>query len=261
MTHTRDGRISRAHGAAAAGCPRSYQEHYMIFTLVGADGAGKSTVSRTVTERLRASGLPVDRVDRWDIVDNPAYPAARFMRPDVPDARQCVAEMPEGPRFLFLMWSIGMALEGRVPGPGDAGGPTPAGRVTLLDGYWMKHAASEIVYGLDRTWVEAVVAGLPPAGTVAYLRADPEAAWERKAGRDVLPYECGMDPSCSRESFLAHQRSVLALLDTWADRFGWLTLDASAPLQDVTARVSSLVLDTTGGTLQGAPATPGTVAR
>ncbi|MFI9645589.1 thymidylate kinase [Streptomyces sp. NPDC052040] len=233
----------------------------MIFTLVGADGAGKSSVSRTVTERLSALGLPVERVDRWDIVDNPAYPAARFMRPDVPDARQCVAEMPVGPRFLFLMWSIGMALEGRTPGPAQPGGHPASDPVTLLDGYWMKHAACEIVYGLDRTWVEAVVAGLPSAGSVTYLRVDPELTWERKAGRDVLPYECGMDPSCSRESFVAHQRSVVAVLDTWAERFGWLTLDASAPLEEVAAQVSSLVLDTTGGGPARFSGAPGTAAR
>ncbi|MFD7164769.1 nucleoside/nucleotide kinase family protein [Streptomyces violascens] len=206
----------------------------MIVSLVGSDGAGKSTVSRLVTGRLGALGLQVERVDRWDIVGNPAYPAARFMKPDVPDTRLCVAEMPNTTRFLFLMWSIGHALLGRTPG---AAAP---GALTLLDGYWMKHAAAEIVYGLDREWVESVVSALP-ASQVVYLRLDPERAWERKVGRDVVPYECGMDPTCARDSFLTHQKRILAVLDDWAVRHGWQTLDAEQPLDDVVGQVVAAV--------------------
>ncbi|WP_406727097.1 thymidylate kinase [Streptomyces sp. GD-15H] len=214
----------------------------MIVSLVGSDGAGKSTVSRLATERLAAAGTTIERVDRWDIVDNPAYPATRFMKPDVPDTRLCVAEMPNPTRFLFLMWSISHALLARTP---------PAvrtGSVTLLDGYWMKHAASEIVYGLDRTWAEGVVSALPVSDQVVYLRIDPKRAWERKVGRDVVPYECGMDPACSRESFLAHQNRILDVLDDWAACFGWLTVDAAEPLDDV---VDGVVAKVSGALAEG----------
>ncbi|MEV0963194.1 thymidylate kinase [Streptomyces sp. NPDC049910] len=207
----------------------------MIVSLVGSDGAGKSTVSRLAAERLAAAGTTIERVDRWDIVGNPAYPATRFMKPDVPDTRLCVAEMPNPTRFLFLMWSISHALLARTP---EAVRP---GTVTLLDGYWMKHAAAEIVYGLDRSWAEGVVSALPVSGQVLYLRLDPKRAWERKVGRDVVPYECGMDPECARENFLAHQNRILAVLDDWAARFGWLTLDAEEPLDDVVDRVVATV--------------------
>jgi hypothetical protein len=115
------------------------------------------------------------------------------MRPDIPDTRLCVADMPGLPRFLFLMWSIGMALLGGrdVPEPVD---------VTLLDGYWMKHAASEIVYGLPQPWVEAVAAGLPRPDAVIYLGLDPAEAWKRRQHRDIVPYECGMDAACTYEA-------------------------------------------------------------
>ncbi|MFC4035373.1 thymidylate kinase [Streptomyces polygonati] len=207
----------------------------MIVSLVGTDGAGKSSVSREVSARLAAAGLTVEHVDRWDIVDNPAYPSARFMRPDVPDTRLCVAEMPNPVRFLFLMWSIAAALLARIPA---AAGP---GTLTLLDGYWMKHAASEIVYGLDRSWAESVTAGLPRSELVVQLRVEPEQAWERKVGRDVVPYECGMDPSCSRGSFLDHQRRILALMDDWARQHDWVVLDAGADLATVVDQVTELV--------------------
>ncbi|RYJ23330.1 thymidylate kinase [Streptomyces sp. L-9-10] len=207
----------------------------MIVSLVGSDGAGKSTVSRLATERLFAAGTRAERVDRWDIIDNADYPATLFMRPDVLNTRICVAEMPSTSRFLFLMWSVTHALLGRTP---EAGRPD---KVTLLDGYWMKHAAGEIVYGLDSAWVEGVVSGLPRSEQVIYLRLDPHLAWERKVGRDVVPYECGMDPECSRDSFLTHQSRILGVLDDWAEQFGWLTVDAGEPLDEVVGRVVSTV--------------------
>ncbi len=207
----------------------------MIISVVGTDGAGKSTVTRRAHALLDTPDHPVRLVDRWDIVDNPAYPATRFMRPDVPDTRLCVAEMPGASRFLFLMWSIGMALTGRRT-------PTLEGQPVLLDGYWMKHAASESVYGLDRSWVESVVAGLPRSHLVLYLRLDPAVAWRRKRGRDVVPYECGMDPSCSETSFLDHQHAILKVLDHWAERDGWTEIDAAAPLEEVVDRVTAAIV-------------------
>nr|AGZ94239.1 thymidylate kinase-like protein [Kitasatospora sp. NRRL F-6133] len=215
----------------------------MLVTVVGTDGVGKSTVSRLVAERLSAQGHPVDRIDRWDIVDNPQYPAARLLRPDVPDARACVAEMENPARFLFLMWSIGHALMGRR----TAAAP---GAVTLLDGYWMKHAACEIVYGLDAAWTEAVVAALPRADAVLHLRLDPEQAWQRKCDGDLVPYECGMDDSCSRDSFLRHQRKVREVLDGWSARFGWTEVDAGAPLDRVVAAVGELAVAAAGSALR-----------
>jgi thymidylate kinase len=202
----------------------------VIISVVGTDGAGKSTVTRRIHALLDSPDHPVRRVDRWDIVDNPAYPAARFMRPDVPDTRLCVAEMPTTSRFLFLMWSIGLALTGNRA--------APDGQPVLLDGYWMKHAASETVYGLDRAWTESVTAGLPRSDLVFYLRLDPAVAWRRKRGRDVVPYECGMDPDCSEQSFLSHQQAILKVLDSWAERDGWTEIDAAAPLEEVVAAVA-----------------------
>ncbi|MFF5897543.1 thymidylate kinase [Streptomyces argenteolus] len=218
----------------------------MIVSVAGTDGAGKSTVTRLAAERLAGAGTAVERVERWDIVGNPRYPSADLLRRDVPAARTCVADMPPGPRFLFLMWSIDLALRGRAPGGQEAA-------VTLLDGYWMKHAASEIAYGLDRTWVESVAAGLPPSSEVVYLRLDPERAWERKAGRDLVPYECGMDPACSRESFLTHQRRVLDVLDGWAARFGWRELDAAQPVETL---VDAVVIGTVGRLTSGTHRVP-----
>lgn len=187
--------------------------------VVGADGVGKSTVTAALRTRL-----PARLVDRWDIVGDPDYPTTSCLVDDVRLVRSCAARMSSTPRLLFLVWASVAALTEHTEGfDGD---------VVLLDGYWMKHAASEIAYGADPVWVEQVTAGLPAPDLVLYLRSDAETAWRRKGG-DVLPYECGMDMGRSRESFLKHQNEIHRVLDGWAARHGWVSVDARRPLDVV----------------------------
>jgi thymidylate kinase len=190
-----------------------------LVAVVGPDGAGKSTLTSLLADRLTTAGRPASRVDRWDIIGDPNYPTASCVS-TVREARSCAARMSTTPRLLFLLWASVLALTDRDGGL--------AGETVLVDGYWMKHAASEIAYGADPDWVAAVAGGLPPADLVVYLRLDPEVAWHRKDGRP-LPYECGMDPLCGHDSFVSHQRAVVAVLDQWATRYGWLTVDAELP--------------------------------
>lgn len=199
----------------------------MLIAVAGIDGAGKSTLVNEVSKALISTGRTTRHVDRWNIVGNQDFPTARFLKPDVKDIRSCVAQMPSSARLLFLLWTMSMALSAdRREWPSEA--------IVLLDGYWMKHAASEIAYGLDAQWVSQVVAGLPMPDTVIYLRLAPEEAWLRKRG-SLVPYECGMDSTCAETSFLAHQYLIKSLLDSWSEGFGWAIVDASASITDVVA--------------------------
>lgn len=210
----------------------------LVVAVVGADGAGKSTITTALATRLAADGVPVLPIDRWDIVASPHYPTAACLAPSVGDARSCAARMSSAPRLLFLLWAAALALTDRVDRPADG--------IVLLDGYWMKHAASEIAYGADPAWVEAVAAGLPPADLVVFLRLDPELAWQRKGGAP-LPYECGMDMSRSPESFRRHQSAIQTVLDGWAQRYGWLMVDADQPVPRLTARLADVARERLAG--------------
>ncbi|GAA1948820.1 hypothetical protein GCM10009837_87790 [Streptomyces durmitorensis] len=194
----------------------------MIVAIVGADGAGKTTVTRAVGEAL--GGL-ASVVDRWDIIDNSAYPFADFIKPDERRVRTCAVRMAPQSRVMFLLWAAVASVTDRQAAADPA-------EVLLLDGYWMKHAASEIAYGTDPAWVEAVGEGLPAADVVVYLRSDPATAWDRM-GERAVPYECGLDLSCSKQSFLRHQQKIHKVLDSWADRFGWTVVDVHKPLPQV----------------------------
>jgi thymidylate kinase len=201
----------------------------VIVAIVGADGAGKSTVSRTVGQAL---GGRARVVDRWDIVGGPDHPVTDFLKDDSRQVRSRSVRMAPHSRFLFLVWaSVSSLVDWQAPQA-----PQAADSVVILDGYWMKHAASEIAYGLDRPWVEQVVAGLPGVDVAVYLRSDPETSWDRMGGRAV-PYECALDPACAKPSFIAHQRKIHAVLDQWAARSGWLTVDARQPLDAVVGEV------------------------
>lgn len=204
----------------------------MIVALAGCDGVGKTTAIRLLLEELARRGRSARLVGRWDIVGNEAYPATRFIHPDIKDLRECVASMPPLPRFTFLMWTMHMALEPYVQAA-DAS-------IVIVDGYWMKHAASEIAYGVDEAYVAAITSKLPCADLTLLLDAPLDLLYARKAG-DLVPYECGMDPSCSRESFVSHQAMIGATLRRWQAELGWVRIDVTQSREAALAEMAEAI--------------------
>jgi dTMP kinase len=196
-----------------------------LVAVVGGDGVGKTTVAQSLVARLGELGHSARYVRRWDIVDSSSYPEADFLNSDIGYIRNSAVGMPPPARFLFLLWTMALAVLGDAVRNGGE-------QFVVADGYWMKHAASEVAYGLTPEWVLAVTSGLPRPDVVLRLNLSPAQAWARKDG-DLWPYECGMDESCSQESFVHHQARIGALLDQWSDVFGWHEIDASLPLRDV----------------------------
>ena len=200
----------------------------MILVFTGTDGAGKSTqIDRTIA-RLAERGLTAQRHDKWDIFDRRRYPECRFVRKPVEDLRECIAEMEGDARAMFLFWVITTTLKG-----------LDACDVDLLDGYWYKHAASELTLGCSRSLIDALRADLPPPDHVLYLRVDPELALTRKPA--LTRYECGRDPALSRDRFLYHQHRLRGILDAWADELAWTVIDANRRPEQVGAEIDRWV--------------------
>jgi dTMP kinase len=208
----------------------------LLIAVTGTDGAGKTTVTRSVVTELRSLSHAVGLNDRWDIVGNPVlYPTARFLIQDIPLLRTCITDMSPRSRLLFLLWTMHLSLADQA---------TEADNTVLLtDSYWMKHAASEVVYGLDSNWTSAVCRGLPRPEIVLYLRVSPELAWQR-IGMSANAYECGMDSGCSKAAFLRHQRAMQEVLDEWARAGDWLVIDADQPRPAVRQQVVGAVRET-----------------
>ena len=206
----------------------------MLIALAGPDGAGKSTLSRAVTDHLRKKGVDAIRIDRFDILDSRLSPASAFIDTDVLTLRNSVMAMPTASaRLLFILWSIAITTASQLA---DA----PADRVIVYDSYWMKHTAAEIVFGADEHAALAAAGLLPEADLIFHFKLAPETLLARKPD-DRVPYECGMDEACRSDSFLAHQRRIQTYLDRWSEQFGWIDVDGERPLQMLVEEVAATV--------------------
>jgi len=204
----------------------------LTVAIAGCDGAGKSTLVRGLAAALAARGIDVEVVDKWDIFDPAAYPECAFLDGDRERLKRCVASMQGIARALFVLWMIAMTLKRMDDRAGEE-------KIRLLDGYWMKHAAAEIVLGCPADAVLATVRALPLADLTLFLDLPPEAALRRKPRPSR--YECGCDARESREAFFSHQSRVRALLSEWTNELGWVRIDSEMPggvvLDDVLRRV------------------------
>ncbi|MFI5670538.1 thymidylate kinase [Streptomyces sp. NPDC051704] len=178
----------------------------------GPDGAGKSTQVKRVQSWAEGQGLSFRVVGKWQVFEESQVPQARFLRGTTLDElRVCIAEMPNPARMLFLGWMNTLAAERARAAEAD---------LVVLDGYWVKHAATELLAGCPEELVDAIVHAMAPVDSVVFFDVTPEEALRRKKG-DITPYECGRDPQCRPESFLKHQAAVRDVMLDWAARRGW----------------------------------------
>src|SRR5262249_38687216 len=151
---------------------------------------------------------------KWDIFDRRRYPECAFLDADQDRFKHCVAAMDGIARALFIFWMIALTLK-RIAAAPD--------KIYLLDGYWMKHAAAEILLGCPPELVLAAVNALPEADATLLLDVSPATAIGRKPQRSA--YECGRSFAGTRTAFCSHQSRLGALLSEWADERGWARID------------------------------------
>lgn len=206
----------------------------MLLVIVGTDGAGKTSLSKALNRALQRNGVSSSRLDRFDILDRSATPAAGFVNTDVEGLRQYALDMPAPARLLFYLWSMALTVTSKMASAGD-------NQVIIYDSYWIKHVAVEITFGEDEELAVAAGRLLPKPDLTIYLKAPPEALYERKIG-DLVAYECGLDLTCSRESFISHQNGLQDRLDGWSKRDGWLEFDALRSTEELVAELIPLVV-------------------
>ena len=207
----------------------------MIISIVGTDGSGKSSSARFLSDTLRNKKVSVATLDKWDIYDFDKHPECRFLQSPLPLLRKCISEMPGAGRAMFIFWSIYISMS-----KANFDDKT----VFVLDGYWMKHFATETVFGVNADWIRTVAEQLPKPDLTIFLRVDPHEAYRRKkAINDFVPYEFGLDPEMKKENFLTHQAKVQSVLLEWADVRGWVMVNANRPLTEVHKEILSIVHD------------------
>ncbi|WP_298773184.1 hypothetical protein [uncultured Shewanella sp.] len=209
----------------------------MLVALTGPDGTGKSTVSKVIKEEVLKTGRKLETVDRWDILNTSNFSQSRFIHSPLKELKECVSEMKGPSRFLFILWTIYSVLEDY-----DPASPT----ITFIDSYWMKHAASEIAYGLPESFVENAIELLPKADLTICLDLSPEIAYQRKSTAtkiDLNAYECGMNSSLSSESFIHHQNKIRNQLQVWSHKHHWRVVEACQSPSNVADSVSTLIYE------------------
>jgi thymidylate kinase len=204
-----------------------------MIAIAGCDGAGKSTLVRNLAAALAERGFETEIVDKWDLFDASRYPECAFLTGGPERLKQCVPAMEGVARALFIFWMIALTLK---PIRRDA-----ADKVYLLDGYWMKHAAAEILLGCAPEVVLAAVNALPEADLTFFLDVSPATASGRRQSQSR--YECGRASESSPAAFSLHQTKLRALLSEWADARGWIRIDSEmspeSALNEALERISS----------------------
>lgn len=203
----------------------------MIVALDGPDGAGKSMQVERAVDWAHARGRSARVIGKWQIFEPGVVPEARFVRGTRrEELRVCISEMTSPARMMFLAWMNTLTAERAQRADED---------LVLLDGYWAKHAASELLAGCPERLVDAVTDAIAPVDLTIYLDVTPVEALRRKDG-DLAPYECGRDPQCRPERFLAHQAAVRDILLSWASSRGWAVVAAGTP-EETHERIRAII--------------------
>ena len=135
-----------------------------------------------------------------------------------------------------------------------------AGFVMLTDRYVYSLIARAIVRGAEADWIKQVYSFALKPSAVFYLRIGVPDLVPRVLVNGGFDYwESGMDLPMGNdlyESFIHYQTRVIDELDGLAREYSFETLDATLPVDEISAylaqRVSSL-LETGAGTLEGRP--------
>jgi dTMP kinase len=127
-----------------------------------------------------------------------------------------------------------------------------AGFVVLIDRYIFSIMARAIARGEDRRWIEQVAGFALAPHAVYYLRAGvPDLVKRVVQGRGAFDYwESGMDLRFGPdmyESFLRYQSRLIKALDSMAEPYGFVTIDASKPsgviFEELRRRITALQLE------------------
>lgn len=200
----------------------------MLITFIGPDGAGKSTQTKIAHQWLLENGFDVVILDKWAILDINLHPECRFINSSLEDIRVCIAEMENESRALFLFWSIFQVMN-------KYKNINLSKTIYISDGYWIKHAASEIIYGNNPEWINNITRAFPKSDLTFYFNIDPEITSLRK--KTFTPYECGRFNSTNIDNFVIHQKKLKKILDEWTNKESWININANQPQNDISSYI------------------------
>lgn len=216
-----------------------------LICVTGPDGSGKSTLIADLATRLRSdSAVRAREVSVWDLIRAPDVQAVQSSGVTLPSAGQDHRpSFPIDPRRIddylgmlvplarahFLLHCWAEALERALRSDAD---------VLLINAYWYKYLATEVIYGASEAVLEALTAGLPEPDLVMYLDVPVATAAARKDGPAGTTgrfsgYESGFPGNRDVQAFTAFQAKIQPVLVRWCAEREWTRLDGSCAADDV----------------------------
>jgi dTMP kinase len=120
-----------------------------------------------------------------------------------------------------------------------------AGFIVLSDRYFFSVIARDIVRGADPVRARSLYGFALKPDLVMYMRADVESLVARLVhGRGFDYWESGMDIRCADniyDSFIIYQGKLIEEFDRMSEEFGFVTIDATRPVQAVFGDLKSQI--------------------
>lgn len=192
-----------------------------LIVLEGTDGVGRSTQVQMLRQWLESEGYAVsDTGLRRSPLTQPGLDAAKMGHTLAPLTTS-----------LFYATDFADRLESQIIPA------LKAGFIVLSDRYFYSTIARDVVRGADPTWARRVYGMALKPDLVLYLRADVETLVSRIVhGRGFNYWEAGMDIHLANnlyDSFCLYQSRLIEQFDRMADEYGFETIDATRPVQEV----------------------------
>ena len=206
-----------------------------LIVLEGTDGVGRSTQIALLLEWLEANG----------------YAAVRTGLARSTLASQGIRQAKQGHTMgnhtlnLFYATDFADRIEKQIVPA------LRAGMVCLTDRYSYSMIARAVVRGVEEKWVKNVFSFALIPDAIFYLRAEIASLLPRVINSGGFDYwESGMDflrTDDPYEAWITYQSRLIAQMDELAEEFGFVTIDAARPVDevffDLRDRISALVAD------------------
>jgi len=200
-----------------------------LIVLEGTDGVGRSTQIQLLRRWLEDEGYAVsDTGLRRSPLCQPGLDAAK-------DGHTL------SPLTMSLFYATDFAdrLENQIVPA------LKAGFVVLSDRYFYSIIARDIVRGANPQWARRVYGFALKPNLVIYLRSDVPTLVSRIVhGRGFNYWEAGMDVRCADnlyDSFNVYQSRLIEQFDGMAEEFGFVTVDATCPVQSVFEELRDII--------------------
>jgi dTMP kinase len=205
-----------------------------LFVIEGADGSGRSTNIRQISEWLEANGYAVRHM---------GLRRSPLLAQDIEHAKQSRLLTRTTMSLLYATDFFDQLVHEIVPA-------LRAGYIVLADRYIYTLMARDIVRGADSAWTRNLYSSALVPDAVFYLQVEPQVLVLRNFEKNsTLDYwESGMDLGLSRDmfdSFLAYQGLLQREFAHIQKRYGFQIIDSNREIakvqRDLRTRLSAML--------------------